>query len=67
MIHLVTPSSTFATIYKRKKTPPHIVRNGKKLARTILNKLVDWVLQMNTTIQISFGRHKLSGRHKSKY
>jgi len=67
MIHLVSPSSTFTTVYKRKKTPPHIVGNGKKLSWTILNKLMGWVLQVNTTIQLSFGRYKLSGCHKSKY
>jgi hypothetical protein len=38
MIHLVTPSSTLATVYKWKKPSPLIVGNGKKLSWTILNK-----------------------------
>jgi len=67
MIHLVTPSSTFAMVYKRKKVSPHIVGNGKKLSWTILNNLVGWVLQVNPAIQISFSRYKLSGSHKSTY
>jgi hypothetical protein len=54
MIHLVTPSSTSATVYKRKKALPYIVGNGKELSWTILNKLVGWVLQVNPAIQISF-------------
>ena len=67
MIHLVKPSSTFAVIYKRRKPPPHIVGDVKKLSWTTLNKLVGWVLQVNPAIQRSFSRYKLSGSHKSTY